>query len=180
MKSIPWYEWKYSITEDGIVYRNPNKTKWLLAIKKPETTFDGYIRVRLHKNWTHKKYWVHRLVAMTYLDSVEGKTQINHKNWIRDDNRVENLEWCTHFENQRHSWEKLGRVQSEISMEAMRNWNANKIRKKIMQLTREWILCKIYQSLAGATIITGLPNSSLCNTANWKQKTCGGYLWKYI
>ena len=65
----------------------------------------GYIRCGLNKDNKRTTIKVHRLVAEHFIPNPEGKEQVNHKNMIKSDNRVENLEWLTRGENQKHSYD---------------------------------------------------------------------------
>lgn len=70
-------------------------------ILKPWDDGKGYLKVQLHK----KSFRVHRLVAQEFIPNPENKPQVNHKNGIKSDNRVENLEWVTNAENTQHAYD---------------------------------------------------------------------------
>jgi hypothetical protein len=63
----------------------------------------GYLRLTLNKNGVKSNHLVHRLVAQAFIENENGKEQVNHINGIKCDNRVENLEWVTNYENYVHS-----------------------------------------------------------------------------
>lgn len=72
-------------------------------VLKQRKSHKGYLRVSLSLNKKRFNTGTHRLVALAFIDNPLNKPQVNHINGIKDDNRVENLEWCTNRENQLHA-----------------------------------------------------------------------------
>lgn len=90
----------YLVYQDGRVY-SINRNIFL----KPAYDERGYLRIGLSNNGVSKTYKLHRLIAEMFIPKINGKNQVNHINGIKDDNRVENLEWCNNAENQQHAWD---------------------------------------------------------------------------
>jgi hypothetical protein len=72
-------------------------------ILKPTKMQKGHLQVSISKHGIVKKYLVHRLVAFAFIENKENKPCVNHKNGNPADNSVENLEWCTDYENKQHA-----------------------------------------------------------------------------
>jgi len=91
---------EYSVSDAGRVASH-KYGKWRVLKK---TTFGtGYHRVDFRTNGNRRVIKVHVLVAETFIGAKPtDKHEVNHKNGIKTDNRVENLEWCSHRENMRH------------------------------------------------------------------------------
>ena len=92
----------YSVSNTGIV-RNDKTNKNLSP-----RFLRGYKRVALYKNGVTYDKRIHRLVGIAFIPNPKNKPEINHKNGLRGDNNVGNLEWVTNKENQWHKVNVLG------------------------------------------------------------------------
>ena len=112
-KDIVGYEDIYQVSSTGQVKRlaaakgRSVQGNYILA---QVDNGSGHIRVGLCYHSRVTRYYVHRLVATAFLSPPsKDQTEINHKNGNPSDNRVENLEWVTRLENERHAITKLGK-----------------------------------------------------------------------
>ncbi len=103
----------YFVNQQGDVF---STKKGGIKKLKPGRT-DGYLQVWISKRINQAKgIYVHRLVAETFIPNPENKSDVNHKNGIKTDNRVENLEWVTHQENIDHAY-AIGLCSSKLTKE---------------------------------------------------------------
>jgi hypothetical protein len=111
-KDIEGYEGLYQVSSMGqirSIYAY-GKHKTINRIIKPYPCH-GHLRVQLNKNCKRKKYFVHVLVAKAFIPKIYEKYNVvNHKNYIKTDNRVENLEWVTPLYNWYHSVESTQKL----------------------------------------------------------------------
>lgn len=100
MKPIPGYE-RYKACENGDII---GVRGWILSSSKSN---NGYVKVSLSNDRLHRVdgLLAHRVIAATFLglDLMDSKTEVNHRNGIKSDNRLENLEVCTRTQNRIHS-----------------------------------------------------------------------------
>jgi hypothetical protein len=124
IRPIPGYESLYGASRDGRIYAYLKKTCGLIPTREyggrwlSGTCKDGkgYFSVDLYKNGIRTRKRIHRLVAMAWIPNPDGLPQVNHRNGIKSDNRVENLEWVTPRTNILHAFETgLNRSRKDLS-----------------------------------------------------------------
>jgi hypothetical protein len=108
-RPIEFGEGKYWITVEGNLYKVPN-TKRKNWLKLDGEINHGYVRYRLGHKGEVKRLRCHRLVAEAFLPNIQKKPAVNHINGNKQDNNLCNLEWVTHSENEKHSYESLGKT----------------------------------------------------------------------
>ena len=89
----------YYVYRDGRVYSSRSR-RFLTPLRT-----NGYLHVVLCGAGGKKRIAIHALVARAFLMPMDGRPYVNHKNGVRTDNRVENLEWCSQSENVQHAYD---------------------------------------------------------------------------
>ena len=97
---IKGWEGLYEINKNGEVRNAKNKNTIVGDINNC-----GYYRVSLYNQGQSKRYFRHRLVAEQFLDKQEGKDFVNHIDGDKSNNSLENLEWVSQSENEKHAFE---------------------------------------------------------------------------
>lgn len=174
---IKGYEGLYKISSLGTVKALPNNPTHLKElILTPSKNSSGYLKVELYKDKVSKMYYVHRLVALTFIPNPYNKPQVNHKDGNKLNNTVENLEWVTKSENQKHAIKHGLRTPSPMTGKFGKlNHNS----KSILQFDLNGNLIRKWDSISEAARYYGCNRNSISNVLLGYRKTCKGYVWKY-
>lgn len=100
----------YTVTEGGDILSNKRREQRKL---KPDLNKEGYLRVVLSSNGETFRYSIHRLVAIHFIQNPENKPFVNHIDGNKQNNNVENLEWCDCSENTKHAFDNMLRIHGE-------------------------------------------------------------------
>jgi hypothetical protein len=160
MKPIPNYP-NYSITEDGKVWSHIYD-KWM-KLNKGKV---GYYTVALWHDMKHKKMYIHRLVAMTYLENNNNLAYVNHIDGDKLNNNITNLEWCSASDNNRHA-HKLGLNYISQSNRVEASRTAKEKFSKIVLDTQTGIF---YNSARDAAMAKGINSNTLHTKLNGNAK----------
>lgn len=148
----------YSVNDKGII-KNNNTGRIIKGTKQY-----GYLRVSLFINKKYIGESIHRLVAKAFLPNPNNYPIINHKNGIRDDNRVENLEWCSYSYNTKEAY----RLKKYVPTKPVNQYN---LKGELM-----WT----YSSITEAANETGTIADKITEVCQRKRKTTNQYQWRYV
>lgn len=181
-RDIQGYEGYYQVSNLGRVRSLDRYKSWMGTkafvkgrILKGGKNQKGYRQVLLSKDGKSIAYIVHRLVAQAFIHNPNNLPFINHKDEVKDNNNVDNLEWCDNVYNCNYGTAQKRRVEKHL--------------KPVLQYTLDGEFVKEYKSITEASQQTGIKcyNISRCcnvsfskspiNGKYYQCKSAGGYKW---
>lgn len=171
-KDIPGYEGVYQVSNCGRIktlpfwHNNRVSGYWTEEkIRKQALNASGYYKVTLAKGGNYKTFLVHRLVAVAFVNNPNNLPEVNHINEDKQDNRVDNLEWCSGEYNKTFGTMQIRAKESKY--------------KAVEQLTLEGDFIKKWSSAKEAGITLGFAPTNITRCCKGKIKSLHGYKWKY-
>lgn len=161
MNDIKDYEGLYKIDENGNVF-TLRKKRFL----KPHVDKWGYLKVTLTKNKISKSTFVHRLVAINFINNLENKPQVNHIDMNKQNNNKSNLEWVNNSENIQHAYDNGSEM----------GFSNRKVKIKQIDIETNQVI-KIWDSIQNCSRTLGIPcqniSAVICGTGYYKS--AGGF-----
>lgn len=169
-KLIPGFE-PYEVNEIGIIRNGETKNTYSRYLTK-----DGYLFSVVKVNKANKTLRINRAVALAYIPNPGNKKHVNHKDGVKINNAISNLEWATPSENEKHSYKTLGKT--PISHWKGKIDEMNPCSKPVNQFTLSGKLIKTYPSLSAAQR-DGFSSSHISRVCSGKEVSHKKFIWKY-
>lgn len=185
---IKGHEGLYEVSNKGRIKSLPrevvrfgfHKENVVESIRPPKK--DKYLRIELSKEGINKIYPIHRLVAIAFIENPNNKPFINHKDGNKYNNSVENLEWCTHSENQKYSFDVLKRSLPPMaykSGEDHPNFGKGHLISQCKKIKCDTLGIE-FNSEREACRLLGVNTGALSNVLNGKYTHTKGLTFRYL
>ena len=191
-RDIPHYEGLYQVSNlgqirsiDRFVRRGIGTTKMLKGIiLNPLFQRNGYMFVILSKNGKTKRMAIHRAVALAFIPNPDNKSEVNHINEDKRDNRVSNLEWITIHDNRCYGTriergianrDQTGKKNGMFGRKGAMNPQS----RKILQYDLSGNFIREYENIRIAAEMTNSNPSSISRVAKGYIKQTNSFIWRY-
>lgn len=182
-KQVVGYEGVYEVSNLGRIKSLAREWKWGNgAIRKrgdlimsPGINSSGYPTVNLIVDGKVSNKVLHRLVAKAFIQNPLQKPEVNHKNGIKTDATLNNLEWCTREENQQHAYATDLHVRTK---EICREGCKKRFSKPVLQMSAQGELIKEWLSEADAARALGIFQANINKCVHDIARTAGGFIWR--
>lgn len=166
-KDVAGYEGLYQVSNLGRVKSADRTDRYGREFKgkilTPCTDNLGYLHLCLQHDGKRKNVRVHRLVAEAFIDNTNNYNYVNHKDENKQNNEVDNLEWCTAKHNCNYG-SRISRIKDKLNL-------------RVIQLTKDGKEIRRWNSIKEATDTLKIRNIS--QACQGKRNQAGGYLWQY-
>ncbi|MDD7754502.1 MAG: NUMOD4 domain-containing protein [Clostridiales bacterium] len=135
-------------------------------ILKPRDNNGGYQYVNFKINGKNTNFAVHRIVANAFIPNPNGYTEVNHKDYNKKNNCVDNLEWVSSSQNKQHSY--------------LKQENKKSRGKAVNQYTKGGIFLKTFDSVSDAAKELGCCVAAISNCCLGRTKTSQGFRWSFV
>ena len=163
-RDIPNYEGLYQVSNLGRVKSLGNDKTKKEKIRKQGKNHKGYLNVNLCKEGKRKNYLVHRIVCQAFIENTNNFRCVNHKDENKENNQIDNLEWCDNKYNSNYGTSIQRRVEKQS--------------KQVYQYDKNGTLVSIWES-TNEVGRNGFNQGNVTSCCNGNRKSHKGFKWSY-
>lgn len=177
-KDIDGFDGKYQISNLGRIKRNNDRFHQKEMLLKTHIT-NGYESVTLRKDGHKYNYYIHRLVAIAFVENPNNSPCVDHIDTIKTNNCYGNLKWCTRKENSNNPLTIKHMTEKAPKSMLGKSGSLHPRSKRVLQYDLNGNFLKAFESITQAAKITGTNLGNLYSCCAGKRNYSNGYVWRF-